>query len=36
MTYLKRDFLPVGAWRIVRPQFDAAVGAALLAQKALG
>jgi N-acetylglucosamine kinase-like BadF-type ATPase len=35
MTFLKRDFLPLGAWRIVRPQFDAAVGAALLAQKAL-
>lgn len=35
MAYLKRDFLPIGAWHIVRPQFDAAIGAALLAQKAL-
>ena len=35
MAFLKRDFLPIGSWRIVRPQFDAAVGAALLAQKSL-
>jgi N-acetylglucosamine kinase len=34
MVDLKRDFLPIGAWRIVKPQFDAAVGAALMAQKA--
>ena len=33
MALLKRDFLPLGAWRVVKPQFDAAVGAALLAQK---
>jgi N-acetylglucosamine kinase-like BadF-type ATPase len=31
MVELKRDFLPLGAWRIVKPQFDATVGAALLA-----
>jgi len=36
MVDLKRDFLPIGSWRIVKPQFDAAVGAALLAQKSLG
>jgi N-acetylglucosamine kinase-like BadF-type ATPase len=35
MTYLKRDFAPINSWRIVRPQFDAAVGASLLAQKAI-
>jgi glucosamine kinase len=35
MALLKRDFLPLGVWRIVKPQFDAAVGAALLAQKSL-
>src|SRR5690606_38964344 len=28
MIELKRDFLPLGAWKIVKPQFDAAVGAA--------
>lgn len=33
MIELKRDFLPIGSWRVVRPQYDAAVGAALLAQK---
>jgi len=33
MIEMKRDFLPVSAWHIVKPQFDAAVGAALLAQK---
>lgn len=31
MIELKREFLPLGNWRIVKPQFDAAVGAALLA-----
>jgi N-acetylglucosamine kinase-like BadF-type ATPase len=35
MALLKRDFLPLGSWHIVRPQFDASVGAALLAQRAL-
>ena len=35
MVDLKRDFLPIGSWRIVKPQFDAAVGAALLAQKSI-
>lgn len=33
MVELKRDFLPLASWRVVRPQYDAAVGAALLAQK---
>ena len=33
MVEMKRDFLPLGAWKVVRPQFDAAIGAALLAQK---
>jgi len=33
MVEMKRDFLPLAAWHIVKPQFDAAVGAALLAQK---
>lgn len=33
MVDLKRDFLPLGSWRVVRPQFDAAVGAAILVQK---
>jgi N-acetylglucosamine kinase-like BadF-type ATPase len=35
MVELKRDFLPLASWRIVKPQFDAAVGAALLARKQL-
>lgn len=35
MVELKRDFLPIGSWRVVKPQFDAAVGAAILAQKTL-
>jgi len=34
MVEIKRDFLPVDGWRIVRPQFDASYGAALLAQRA--
>ncbi|MDQ3814965.1 MAG: hypothetical protein M3347_13560, partial [Armatimonadota bacterium] len=33
MVEMKRDFLPLASWHIVKPQFDAAVGAALLAQK---
>jgi hypothetical protein len=32
MVELKRDFLPVATWRVVKPQYDAAVGAALLGQ----
>lgn len=35
MIDLKRDFLPLGSWRVVKPQFDAAVGAALLAQRSI-
>lgn len=31
---LKRDYWPLESWRIVKPKFDAAVGAALLAQNA--
>jgi len=33
MVELKRDFLPLASWRVVKPQLDAAGGAALLAQK---
>ena len=33
MVEMKRDFLPLSGWRIVRPQHDAATGAALLAMK---
>lgn len=33
MVELKRDFLPLGSWKIIKPQFDAAVGAALMAQR---
>lgn len=33
MVELKSDFLPLASWRIVRPHFDAAVGAALLGRK---
>jgi len=36
MIELKRDFLPLGAWRVVKPQFDASVGAALLALRQVG
>lgn len=35
MVEMKRDFLPLGAWNIVRPQFDAAYGAALMARSLL-
>jgi N-acetylglucosamine kinase-like BadF-type ATPase len=34
MIDLKRDFLPIASWRVTKPQLDAVVGAALLAQKA--
>jgi N-acetylglucosamine kinase-like BadF-type ATPase len=36
MVEMKRDFLPLAGWKIVKPQFDAAFGAALLAQKHAG
>jgi glucosamine kinase len=29
---LKRDFYPISSWRVVKPQYDAAVGAAILGQ----
>ena len=32
MVELKRDYLPIGSWRVVKPQYDAAVGAAILGQ----
>ncbi len=35
LVELKRDYWPLSGWKIVRPQFEAAVGAALLAQKQL-
>jgi N-acetylglucosamine kinase-like BadF-type ATPase len=36
MVELKRDYWPIASWRIVKPQSEAAVGAALLAQKHFG
>ncbi|HEX8551859.1 MAG TPA: BadF/BadG/BcrA/BcrD ATPase family protein [Abditibacteriaceae bacterium] len=30
---LKRDYWPISSWKIVKPQYEAAVGAALLAQR---
>lgn len=33
MVELKRKFQPLGTWQIIKPQYDAAIGAALLAQK---
>ena len=36
LVELKRDYWPLAHWRIVRPQYEAAVGAALLAQKHFG
>jgi N-acetylglucosamine kinase-like BadF-type ATPase len=30
---LKRDYWPISSWKIIKPQYDAAVGAALLAQR---
>jgi hypothetical protein len=33
LVELKRDYWPLSHWRVVRPQYEAAVGAALLAQK---
>lgn len=35
MVELKRKFQPLGAWQIVKPQYDAAIGAALLARKSV-
>ena len=32
MVELKRDFLPISSWKIVKPRYDAAVGAAILGQ----
>ena len=32
MVELKRDYLPINSWRVVKPQHDAAVGAAILGQ----
>jgi len=36
MVELKRDYWPVASWRVVKPQFEASVGAALLAQRMIG
>jgi hypothetical protein len=36
LVEMKRDYWPISGWRIVRPQHEAAVGAALLAQKKYG
>ena len=35
MVELKRDFFPIASWRVVLPQHDAAIGAALLGQLVL-
>jgi glucosamine kinase len=35
MVELKRDYLPISGWRVVKPQYDAAVGAAILGQLSL-
>ena len=32
MVELKRDYLPIASWRVVKPQYDATVGAAILGQ----
>lgn len=32
---LKRDYWPISSWRIAKPKFEAAVGASILARKAL-
>jgi N-acetylglucosamine kinase-like BadF-type ATPase len=32
MVGLKRDFMPLSSWKVIKPRFDAAVGAAILAQ----
>jgi glucosamine kinase len=36
LVELKRGYWPIASWRIIRPQYDAAVGAALFAQKHFG
>lgn len=35
MVELKRDYLPISGWRVIKPQHDAAVGAAILGQLSL-
>jgi len=35
MVEMKRDFLPLATWNVIRPHFDAAYGAALMARAAL-
>lgn len=35
MVELKRDYLPIAGWRVVKPQYDAAIGAAILGQLSL-
>jgi N-acetylglucosamine kinase-like BadF-type ATPase len=36
MVEMKRDFLPLSGWKVVKPQYDAAFGAAMMAQKHIG
>lgn len=36
LVEMKRDYWPISGWKIVRPQYEAAAGAALLAQKKFG
>ncbi len=36
LVEMKRDYWPIASWKIVRPQHEAAVGAALLAHKKFG
>lgn len=33
LVEMKRDYLPLNNWKVVKPHFDPAIGAALLAQK---
>lgn len=35
MVEMKRDFLPLAAWNVIRPHFDAGYGAALMARAAM-
>ena len=35
MVELKRDYLPISGWRVVKAQYDAAIGAAILGQLSL-
>lgn len=32
MVGLKRSFMPISSWKVIKPRYDAAVGAAILAQ----